>query len=557
MDVDRALPLLGGLSPQRFMRRHWQKRPLLVRGALPEAAPPLSRAALFGIVGRDEVESRLIVRDGEDWTLRHGPLPRRALPSPARPGWTLLVQALDLHADSARALLDRFRFLPDARLDDLMLSYASDGGGVGAHVDSYDVFLLQVAGRRRWRISQQRDLSLLPDRPLKLLARFEPEQEWLLEAGDMLYLPPDWAHEGTAVGADCMTCSIGLRAPARRELARAVLQRALDAEADEEEARAGRRYADAGEGATDAPGRIPDALAAFAADAVARFAADPRSLACALGEVLSEPQAGVWFDRADDADAGTGPAAVRRRRASRPPQPHALRRALRLSQRRVVPRARARRAAGAPAGRRAAPRRRRGGRARRRCPRAARPLDRRRLAAPRGRRRAGCIRMNDAPSLDAPIDGPVGFRAAVRRVLAEAAARGWRELRWCDADFAEWPLDDAAVLADLAAWLRPPRRLVLLASNYDQVARRHPRWTAWRRVWSHAVSCRQTADEVPAADVPTLLVASDACVLRLSDRLRCRGVVSTLPTDVAGARIEFDALLQHSGEAFGPTTLGI
>ena len=142
------------------MRRHWQKKPLLVRDALPEAAAPLSRAALFRLVGRDDVESRLVVRDGERWTLRHGPLPRRALPSPQRPGWTLLVQGLDLHDDAARALLERFRFLPDARLDDLMLSWASDGGGVGAHVDSYDVFLLQVAGRRRWRISKPSDPAL-------------------------------------------------------------------------------------------------------------------------------------------------------------------------------------------------------------------------------------------------------------------------------------------------------------------------------------------------------------------------------------------------------------
>lgn len=164
--------------------------------------------------------------------------------------------------------------------------------------------------------------------------------------------------------------------------------------------------------------------------------------------------------------------------------------------------------------------------------------------------------MSAAP-LDARIDGRVAFRDAVRGVLAEAAARGWRELRFCDADFAGWPLDDAAVLAALGAWLGPRRRLVVLAARYDEVARRHPRWTAWRGVWSHVVACRQVADGVPAADVPTLLLAPGECALRLLDGVRHRGVVTTLRTEVAAACVESDALLQHSFEAFGPTTLGI
>ena len=127
--------------------------------------------------------------------------------------WTLLVQGVDLHDDHAHALLHAFRFLPDARLDDLMISWASDGGGVGPHFDSYDVFLLQVQGRRRWRIGRMRDAELEPDVPLRILRRFEPEHEYVLDAGDMLYLPPEWAHDGVAVGRDCMTYSIGMRAP--------------------------------------------------------------------------------------------------------------------------------------------------------------------------------------------------------------------------------------------------------------------------------------------------------------------------------------------------------
>ena len=139
-----------------------------------------------------------------------------SLPAVTRKAWTLLVQA-DLHVDAARALLDRFRFIPDARLDDLMISYATDGGGVGPHFDSYDVFLLQVEGRRRWRVGAQKDLSLQPDVPLKILENFEPSDEWVLEPGDMLYLPPHIAHDGVAEG-ECMTCSIGFRAPSAGEL---------------------------------------------------------------------------------------------------------------------------------------------------------------------------------------------------------------------------------------------------------------------------------------------------------------------------------------------------
>lgn len=293
MDIDAPTTLLGGLTPKRFMRRHWQKLPLLMRQAVPGFTPPLGRAEIFALAQSDEVESRLLVRSGQRWKLRHGPLPRRALPPLAQPGWTLLLQGVDLHVEAARALLDRFRFVPDARLDDLMISYASDGGGVGPHVDSYDVFLLQASGRRRWQIARQRDTSLLPDLPLKILRRFEAEQEWVLEPGDILYLPPGWAHDGVAVGGDCVTCSIGLRAPGREALARDVLQRALDeTEAPERDT----RYRDPGQAATGEPGRIPPALVAFANDAVARLAGNPSAIACALGEVLTEPKPRVCFD---------------------------------------------------------------------------------------------------------------------------------------------------------------------------------------------------------------------------------------------------------------------
>lgn len=302
MDISLATPLLGGLSPQVFMRRHWQKKPLLVRQAVPGGVSSPSRAQLFGLAQHESVESRLIVRDAmarDGWRLQHGPLARRALPPLGRAGWTLLVQGVDLHLPEARALLDCFRFVPDARLDDLMMSYATDGGGVGPHVDSYDVFLLQATGRRRWRIGKCRDAALVPGVPLKILANFEPESEWLLEAGDMLYLPPGWAHDGVAEG-ECLTCSIGFRAAGRDELARELLQRLID-DADhgadpESGPAAGPLYRDPGQAASAEPGRIPAALHDFSARAVARLLGDTDALARALGEVLSEPKRGVWFD---------------------------------------------------------------------------------------------------------------------------------------------------------------------------------------------------------------------------------------------------------------------
>lgn len=294
MDIDRALPLLGGLSPAQFMRRHWHKRPLLVRQALPGVQPPLARPALFALAARDDVESRLIVRGvDDDWRLRQGPVPRRALPPLSQPGWTLLVQGLDLHVDAAHDLLSHFRFVPAARLDDVMLSYASEGGGVGPHIDSYDVFLLQVHGRRRWQVARVSRPRLRDDVPLKMLAHFVPEQEWLLEPGDMLYLPPGWAHDGVALGGDCMTASVGFRAPRADELARALLARVADDLPDSDRSL---RYRDPQQAATVAAGEVPEALQRFARAAVARALAGEEVLDRALGEWLTEPKPQVWFE---------------------------------------------------------------------------------------------------------------------------------------------------------------------------------------------------------------------------------------------------------------------
>ncbi len=292
INIDQPAPLLGSLTPARFMRRHWHKAPLLVRQAWLGKALPVSRAELFALAAREDVESRLAIRNGRQWSLRQGPLPRRALPPLSQPNWTLLVQGLDLHVDAAHALLSNFRFVPDARLDDLMISYASDGGSVGPHIDSYDVFLLQVSGRRHWRYGRCVRPVLRNDVPLKMLKRFEPTEAQTLEPGDMLYLPPGWAHEGTAVGADCMTASIGFRAPTQAELARVLLDRLAEDTRDGPSP----RYRDARQTATAQPAAVPAALHRFAQQALARAIAEPGAVARALGEWLTEPKSQVWFD---------------------------------------------------------------------------------------------------------------------------------------------------------------------------------------------------------------------------------------------------------------------
>jgi len=297
MDITAPLPLLGGLSPERFMKRHWQKKPLLVRNAVAGMQPLLSRKDLFALAARDDVESRLVAREGRSWRMRRGPFGRRALPPVQQPRWTLLVQGVDLHHRGVHELLHGFSFVPAARLDDLMISWASDGGGVGPHFDSYDVFLLQAQGQRRWRIGRQDDRTLQEGVPLKILRNFQAEEEYVLDAGDMLYLPPGYAHDGVAVG-ECQTYSIGFRAPARAELARELLQRLADEAGDLDE----RLYRDPSQPATATPGAIPAALRGFAQDALAAALKDPKALDRVLGEYLTEPKPGVWFDAAQAPD---------------------------------------------------------------------------------------------------------------------------------------------------------------------------------------------------------------------------------------------------------------
>ncbi|HEX4884151.1 MAG TPA: cupin domain-containing protein [Casimicrobiaceae bacterium] len=286
---DARARLLGGQSPAAFLARHWQKEALRIPAALPGFQGPFDLAALRALALRDDVESRLVVRDGASWTVRHGPLKAadfRALPARQ---WTLLVQGVEQHHPACGALLQRFAFIPYARLDDVMVSYAAEGGGVGPHLDSYDVFLLQGFGRRRWRYGRQDDAAFRPHLPLKILRRFAPTEDHVLAGGDMLYLPPQWAHDGVAL-EPCTTYSIGFRAATAQELATAFLDFLRD-----EVALPG-RYADPELRPTRTPGRIPGAMRRKVAAMLDGIRWNDALVGRFLGRLLSEPKPIVVFD---------------------------------------------------------------------------------------------------------------------------------------------------------------------------------------------------------------------------------------------------------------------
>ena len=287
-----AVALLGGRSPAAFLARYWQRRALLVRGAFPqfrELSVFANRERLFALALRDDVESRLVTRSGSRYMLAQGPFRRADLRRLPPRNWTLLVSGVNLADRDADRLLRRFAFLPWARLDDLMVSIAAPGGGVGPHVDSYDVFLLQAAGRRRWRYGRQRDLALRGNVPLKLLERFAPTRDETLGPGDLLYLPPDYAHDGVAVDT-CITCSIGFRAPLWQELAEAFLDHLRDRIA------LGGRYADPGLRPRSHPGEIDAAMRRQVTTALKRIRIDATEIASFLGCWLTEPKPLVRFD---------------------------------------------------------------------------------------------------------------------------------------------------------------------------------------------------------------------------------------------------------------------
>jgi 50S ribosomal protein L16 3-hydroxylase len=269
-----------------FLRDNWQKRPILIRDPWTAWTNPVEPDELAGLACQDGVESRLITGAADQWSLEHGPLPDDRFGALPRSPWTLLVQAVDHHVPAVAALLDSFRFIPNWRVDDVMVSYAVDGGGVGAHFDHYDVFLVQGLGRRRWQVGARCDdcTPLLPHDDLRLLAEFQPTDEWVLEPGDILYVPPGFAHNGVAVGDDCMTYSIGFRAPARSELVAGWASEVVGALADDD------RFVDPDFAPQDNPGEIAGPALARLQAMVADTMRDPRRFAEWFGAFSTRPK---------------------------------------------------------------------------------------------------------------------------------------------------------------------------------------------------------------------------------------------------------------------------
>ena len=297
MNPDTPLQLLGGLNAREFMRDYWQKKPLLVRQAIPGFESPISPDELAGLALEEEIESRLVIEHGErPWELRRGPFAEDAFAELPERDWTLLVQAVDQFVPEVAELLEEFKFLPKWRIDDVMVSFAVPGGGVGPHFDNYDVFLLQGYGKRRWQVGQvcDSDSPMLQHADLKILAEFVKTEEWVLEPGDMLYLPPLLAHCGTAED-DCMTYSVGFRAPSAAEVLTHFTDFLGQFLPDEE------RYSDADAQPTSDPTQIQrDALDRLKA-LLTEHMSDERLLMTWFGQFMTEPKypeliAGIEID---------------------------------------------------------------------------------------------------------------------------------------------------------------------------------------------------------------------------------------------------------------------
>jgi 50S ribosomal protein L16 3-hydroxylase len=289
--------ILGNISKEQFLKEYWQKKPLLIRQAYPNFEPLIPADELAGMSLEEEIESRIIMENGPDspWQLISGPFQEETFASLPKDKWTLLIQGVDQWVPEAADLLQDFNFIPNWRIDDLMISFATDGGSVGPHYDQYDVFLLQAEGQREWRIGQmcsEHD-AFLQETKLRLLAKFEETDRWILEPGDMLYLPPRLAHYGISQG-NGQTYSIGFRAPSQSELMHSLVDQ-IDASSNEDQ-----RYGDPDLALQTHSGEINEAALQQVRDFMTQALADPVLLSDALGKLMTEAKYPQERDEEDE-----------------------------------------------------------------------------------------------------------------------------------------------------------------------------------------------------------------------------------------------------------------
>lgn len=286
-------PVLGKMSQKEFLSKYWQKRPVLLKGVIQPFPELITPEEIAGMSCDERVESRLIIQGPKknQWQLKRGPFKPSTFKKLPKKSWTVLVNGVDRFVPSVHAFLDEFSFIPFWRMDDIMISYAVDQGNVGAHVDNFDVFLVQASGRRKWMIEDRpvpKD-DFIPDLPIRLLKKFKPTHEWVLEPGDILYLPPRFPHHGVAQGDRCMTISVGCRAPTVNEIINGVVTNALIQSDDT------LRYSDP-ELVAQAPGEIAPAAIKKIKSQLEKALTSEEFLGEWLGRFVSDPYTDVRLE---------------------------------------------------------------------------------------------------------------------------------------------------------------------------------------------------------------------------------------------------------------------
>ena len=285
MRLNRKTHILGKTSVNDFLKNYWQKKPLLIKNAIANFESPITESDLFTIAQNEEAVSRLIEYKQDIWQVKYGPFKKSDLPKKTNIPWTILVQNINHYLPFAESFLNLFKFIPYARLDDLMISYATKKGSVGPHFDSYDVFLFQAQGIREWKISDQKKFTLDKKLSLKIITNFKSKNSWVLKPGDMLYLPPNIGHWGISQSDDCLTYSIGFRAPGTFE----IQSKFLDFIQDHLITNENEIYKDPNLTPQKNPAEISSNMTKAMRNIVDRLRWDKSSINHFIGQLLSEP----------------------------------------------------------------------------------------------------------------------------------------------------------------------------------------------------------------------------------------------------------------------------